>query len=160
MHQGELRRLFLREKPALALITIEEMENAYAAQVAKRIDSTVPHTCNILAQMEAEGLITSRPEGRINYLRLTDRGSSLVLALRQIMDLLDKPDAMRLRLERLREMAEMASQECEAETACLRLGPLRRDLARIIEQGDGALQDEARRLDGEIVIRLSDQRTE
>ena len=160
MHQGELRRLFLREKPALALIAIEEMENAYAAQVAKRIDSTMPHTCNILAQMEAEGLITSRPEGRINYLRLTDRGSSLVLALRQIMDLLDKPDAMRLRLERLREMAEMASQECEAETACLRLGPLRRDLARIIEQGDGALQDEARRLDGEIVIRLSDQRTE
>ena len=154
MHQGELRRLFLREKPALALIAIEEMENAYAAQVAKRIDSTMPHTCNILAQMEAEGLITSRPEGRINYLRLTDRGSSLVLALRQIMDLLDKPDAMRLRLERLREMA---SQECEAETACLRLGPLRRDLARIIEQGDGALQDEARRLDGEILIRLSDQ---
>ena len=158
MHQGELRRLFLREKPALALIAIEEMENAYAAQVAKRIDSTMPHTCNILAQMEAEGLITSRPEGRINYLRLTDRGSSLVLALRQIMDLLDKPDAMRLRLERLREMAE-ASQERDAETACLRLGPLRRDLARIIEQGDGALQDEARRLDGEIVIRLPDQRT-
>lgn len=154
MHQGELRRLFLREKPALALIAIEEMENAYAAQVAKRIDSTMPHTCNILAQMEAEGLITSRPEGRINYLRLTDRGSSLVLALRQIMDLLDKPDAMRL--ERLREMAE-ASQERDAETACLRLGPLRRDLARIIEQGDGALQDEARRLDGEILIRLSDQ---
>ncbi len=156
MHQEELRRLFLREKPALALIAIEEMENAYAAQVAKRIDSTVPHTCNILAQMEAEGLITSRPEGRINYLRLTDRGSSLVLALRQIMDLLDKPDAMRLRLERLREMA---SQECEAETAGLRLGPLRRDLARIIERGDGPLKDEARRLDGEIVIRLSNQRT-
>ena len=158
MHQGELRRLFLREKPALALIAIEEMENAYAAQVAKRIDSTVPHTCNILAQMEAEGLITSRPVGRVNYLKLTDRGSSLVLALRQIMDLLDKPDAMRLRLERLSEMAE-ASQERDAETACLRLGPLRRDLARIIERGDGPLKDEARRLDGEIVIRLSNQRT-
>ena len=156
MHQEELRRLFLREKPVLALIAIEEMENAYAAQVAKRIDSTVPHTCSILAQMEAEGLITSRPAGRVNYLKLTDRGSSLVLALHQIMDLLNKPDAMRLRLERLREMA---SQECEAGTACLRLGPLRRDLARIIEQGDGALRDEAKRLDDEIVIRLSDQRT-
>ena len=155
MHQEDLRRLFLREKPALALIAIEEMENAYAAQVAKRIDSTMPHTCNILAQMEAEGLITSRPEGRINYLRLTDRGSSLVLALRQIMDLLDKPDAMRLRLERLREMPAMTSQECEAETAGLRLGPLRRDLARIIEQGEGAVQDEARELDGIISDRVS-----
>jgi len=59
----------------------------------------------------------------------------------------------------LREMAAMTSQECEAGTAGLRLGPLRRDLARIIEQGDGALRDEARRLDGEIVIRLSDHRT-
>ena len=158
MHQEELRRLFLREKPVLALIAIEEMENAYAAQVAKRIDSTMPHTCNILAQMEAEGLITSRPEGRVNYLKLTDRGSSLVLALRQIMDLLAKPDAMSLRLERLREMAE-ATQECEAETVGLRLGPLRRDLAKIIEQGEGALRDEARRLDEEIVIRLSGART-
>jgi DNA-binding MarR family transcriptional regulator len=158
MHQEELRRLFLREKPVLALIAIEEMENAYAAQVAKRIDSTMPHTCNILAQMEAEGLITSRPEGRVNYLKLTDRGSSLVLALRQIMDLLAKPDAMSLRLERLREMAE-ATQECEAETVGLRLGPLRRDLAKIIEQGEEALRDEARRLDEEIVIRLSGART-
>jgi DNA-binding MarR family transcriptional regulator len=158
MHQEELRRLFLREKPVLALIAIEEMENAYAAQVAKRIDSTMPHTCNILAQIEAEGLITSRPEGRVNYLKLTDRGSSLVLALRQIMDLLAKPDAMRRRLERLREMAE-ATQECEAETVGLRLGPLRRDLAKIIEQGEGAMRDEARQLDGEIVIRLSGART-
>lgn len=158
MHQEELRRLFLREKPVLALIAIEEMENAYAAQVAKRIDSTMPHTCNILAQMEAEGLITSRPEGRVNYLKLTDRGSSLVLALRQIMDLLAKPDAMSLRLERLREMAEV-TQECEAETVGLRLGPLRRDLAKIIEQGEGAMRDEARQLDGEIVIRITGART-
>ncbi|MDD1732854.1 MAG: hypothetical protein LUQ53_02645 [Methanothrix sp.] len=142
-----MRRLFLREKPALALIAIEEMENAYAAQVARRIDSTVPHTCSILAEMEAEGLISSRPVGRVNYLKVTDRGRNLALALRQLIKILEKPDAMRQRLERLRKMA---SQEGQEETACLRLGPLRRDLARIIEQGDGALQDEARELDGMI----------
>jgi DNA-binding MarR family transcriptional regulator len=147
MHQQGLRRLFLREKPALALIAIEEMENAYAAQVARRIDSTVPHTCSILAEMQAEGLISSRPVGRVNYLKVTDRGRNLALALRQLMKILEKPDAMRQRLERLRKMA---SQEGQEETACLRLGPLRRDLARIIEQGDGALQDEARELDGMI----------
>lgn len=145
MHQEGLRRLFLREKPVLALIAIEEMENAYAAQVAKRIDSTVPHTCSILAEMEAEGLITSRPVGRVNYLKLTGRGRNLSLALRQTMEILEKPDIMRLRLERLRKIA---SQGKEDKTACLRLGPMRRDLARIIEQGDGALQDEARELDG------------
>jgi DNA-binding MarR family transcriptional regulator len=147
MHQQGLRRLFLREKPALALIAIEEMENAYAAQVARRIDSTVPHTCSILAEMQAEGLISSRPVGRVNYLKVTDRGRNLALALRQLMKILEKPDAMRQRLERLRKMA---SQEGQEENTCLRLGPLRRDLARIIEQGDGALQDEARELDGMI----------
>jgi DNA-binding MarR family transcriptional regulator len=145
MHQEGLRRLFLREKPVLALIAIEEMENAYAAQVAKRIDSTVPHTCSILAEMEAEGLITSRPVGRVNYLKLTGRGRNLSLALRQTMEILEKPDIMRLRLERLRKIA---SQGKEDKTASFRLGPMRRDLARIIEQGDGALQDEARELDG------------
>lgn len=152
MHQQGLRRLFLREKPALALIAIEEMENAYAAQVARRIDSTVPHTCSILAEMQAEGLISSRPVGRVNYLKVTDRGRNLALALRQLMKILEKPDAMRQRLERLRNMA---SQEGQEETACLRLGPLRRDLARIIEQGDGALQDEARELDGMISSRVN-----
>lgn len=131
----------------MALIAIEEMENAYAAQVARRIDSTVPHTCSILAEMQAEGLISSRPVGRVNYLKVTDRGRNLALALRQLMKILEKPDAMRQRLERLRNMA---SQEGQEETACLRLGPLRRDLARIIEQGDGALQDEVRELDGMI----------
>jgi DNA-binding MarR family transcriptional regulator len=147
MHQQGLRRLFLREKPALALIAIEEMENAYAAQVARRIDSTVPHTCSILTEMQAEGLISSRPVGRVNYLKVTDRGRNLALALRQLMMILEKPDAMRQRLERLRKMASQVGQE---KNACLRLGPLRRDLARIIEQGDGALQDEARELDGMI----------
>jgi DNA-binding MarR family transcriptional regulator len=147
MHQQGLRRLFLREKPALALIAIEEMENAYAAQVARRIDSTVPHTCSILAEMEAEGLISSRPVGRVNYLKVTDTGRNLALALLQFMKTLEKPDAMRQRLERLRKMASQVGQE---KNACLRLGPLRRDLARIIEQGDGALQDEARELDGMI----------
>lgn len=145
MHQEGLRRLFLREKPVLALIAIEEMEDAYAAQVAKRIDSTVPHTCSILAEMETEGLITSRPVGRVNYLKLTERGRNLALALRQTMEILKKPDIMRLRLERLQKMA---SQGNEDKSACLRLGPMRRDLARIMEQGDGALQDEARELDG------------
>jgi len=152
MHQEELRRLFLREKPVLALIAVEEIENAYAAQVAKRIDSTVPHTCSILAQMEAEGLITSRPVGRVKYLNLTERGRSLALAFRQMMKILEKPAVIRQKLERLRQIA---SQEGEAENACLRLGPLRRDLAKIIEQGEGAVQDEARELDGIISDRVS-----
>lgn len=151
MHEA-LRRLFLREKPFLALIAVGEIENAYAALVAKRIDSTVPHTCSILGQMEAQGLITSRPVGRVNYLGLTDRGRSLVLAMRGMLEILEEPDALRQRLERLRQMV---SQEDDTKTASFRLGPLRRDLARIIDQGDRGLQDEARELDGIISSRIN-----
>jgi hypothetical protein len=35
-----LVRFFLREKPTLALLAVEEMEPAYAALITKRIDST------------------------------------------------------------------------------------------------------------------------
>lgn len=139
-----LRRLFLREKPVLALMAVGETEAAYAALVAKRIDSTVPHTCSILSQMEAEGLISSRPVGRINYLELTARGKSLALALRELLDNLEEPDEMRLRLERLRQMVSQG----DGRAAALSLGPLRRDLAIIMDQGDRSLQDEARELDG------------
>jgi DNA-binding MarR family transcriptional regulator len=138
-----LERLFLREKPVLALIAVDEIEHAYAALIAKRIDSTFPHTCSIFREMEAHGLIKSRPEGRINYLELTPRGKSVVKALRDLSELLKKQDAMRQRLERLQQMI---STTVEPE-AGLRLGPLRRDLAKLKSQGDELLAKDAEELD-------------
>src|SRR5512137_1673545 len=139
-----LERLFLREKPVLAILAVGEIEGAYAALVAKRIDSTVSHTISILDQMEAQGLIVSRPEGRVNRLALTGRGEKVAQALQQLLYILEKPDVMRMRLERLRLMATNA----DAKTAALRLGPLRRDLARIIARGDEELQNDAKEIDG------------
>jgi DNA-binding MarR family transcriptional regulator len=138
-----LERLFLREKPVLAILAVGEIEHAYAALVAKRIDSTFPHTSSILGELEAQDLITSRPEGRINYLDLTDRGKSVVKALQELLPLLQKPDAMRQRLERLRQIVSLA----EGQNAALRLGPLRRDLAKLKNQGNGSLRQDARELD-------------
>lgn len=138
-----LERLFLREKPVLAIMAVGEIEHAYAAVVAKRIDSTFPHTCNIFAELEAQGLVKSRPEGRINYLELTARGKSVVNALQELSELLQRPDAMRQRLERLQQMASSA----EGQNAGLRLGPLRRDLAKIMSQGDELLRRDAEELD-------------
>jgi DNA-binding MarR family transcriptional regulator len=138
-----LERLFLREKPVSAIMAVGEIENAYAALVARRIDSTVPHTCGILSELEEKGLIISRPEGRINYLELTDRGQDVAQALRHILELLQGPDALRQRLERLRQMATGT----EGSNAALCLGPLRRDLARLMILGDKALCRDAEELD-------------
>jgi predicted transcriptional regulator len=145
-----LERLFLREKPVLAILAVGEIEHAYAALVAKRIDSTFPHTCSILSEMEDLGLIKSRPEGRINYLELTDRGRGVVRALQELSELLQRPDAMRQRLERLERLASQP----DGENRALRLGPLRRDLAKLKSQADGQLRGAAEELDRAIAATL------
>jgi DNA-binding MarR family transcriptional regulator len=61
--------------------------------IAKHIDSTFPHTSSILSELEAQGLVKSRPEGRIRYLELTDRGRRIARALQELSDLLKKSDA-------------------------------------------------------------------
>jgi DNA-binding MarR family transcriptional regulator len=119
------------------------MDHAYAALVAKRIDSTFPHTCSIFRELEEQGLIESRPEGRVNYLVLTARGKSVVKALRELSELLQRPDAMRLKLERLSQMISSTGEQ----DAGLRLGPLRRDLSKLMSQGDELLAKEADELD-------------
>jgi DNA-binding MarR family transcriptional regulator len=145
-----LERLFLRDKPVSAILAVGEMENAYAALVARRIDSTVPHTCGILRELEEEGLITSRPEGRINHLELTARGQVVASALSHLQELLKGPDALRVRLDRLRQMASRA----EGSNPAFCLGPLRRDLARLMSQGDKALCRDAEELDATIASQL------
>ncbi len=144
--QDPLQRLFLREKPVLALLAVGDMQSAYAAMIAKRIDSTFPHTSSILSELEAQGLVKSRPVGRIRYLELTDRGKRIAKALRELSDLLRHSDAMTERLERLRKTA----LQREGSGAAFRLGPLRRDLAKLKGLGDATLRKAAEELDDEI----------
>jgi DNA-binding MarR family transcriptional regulator len=146
-----LERLFFREKPVSAILAVEEIEHAYAALIAKRIDSTVPYTCSILRELEVRGLVSSSLQGRINYIELTDRGQKVVRALRDLSDLFSEPDALRLRLERLRQIVS----EAEEQRSALRLGPLRRDLAKIMSQGNGAVVRDAQELDQVVVAILN-----
>ena len=146
-----LQRLFLREKPSLAVLALSEMEPAYAAQIAKHIDSTFPHTSSILGELEEHGLISSRPEGRVRFLVLTDRGRQVAGALRELSDLLHKPDAMMQRLERLKELASSA----DGSKDYLILGPLRRDLAKLMALEDPKLRQGAEELDRKILAILS-----
>ncbi len=143
-----MQRLFLREKPVLALLAVGEMDSAYAAMIAKRIDSTFPHTSSILSELETQGLVKSRPEGRIRHLELTDRGRRIARALQELSDLLQKPDVTMQRLERLRKTASLT--EGHDTGAAFRLGPMRRDLAKLKGQGDDALRKAAEELDHEI----------
>lgn len=147
----ELKRLFLREKPVLAILAIRELRPAYAAVIAKRIDSTFPHTSAIITELETHGLVQSRLDGRIRYLELTDRGRAVAGALYDLTNILQRPDSLIIKLERLREMAEPWDDSMSA----LRLGPLRRDIARLKGQGDAELEKAASELDGLIIDALN-----
>jgi len=148
-----LVRFFLREKPTLALLAVEEMEPAYAALITKRIDSTFPHTSSIISELEAHGLIKSRPEGRIRYLEVTDRGRRIAKALQELKEMLQKPDLQWNRLER---MGEMQRKAIETGKSPLNLGPLRRDLAKLKGQGDDEVRRAAEDLDRLIIAALDE----
>jgi DNA-binding MarR family transcriptional regulator len=144
MSREALESLFLREKPALALLAVDEGEPAYPTAVAKAIDSTFPHTCGILAKLEAHGLIKSRPEGRVRYLVLTDRGRKIALALRNLREMMKEPGPGWGRLERLKQMASTADGP-------LGLGPLRRDLEKLKGSKDDSLTKAVEALEKEIL---------
>jgi DNA-binding transcriptional ArsR family regulator len=148
--QESLDWLFLREKPTLALLAVGELDPAYAALVAKRIDSTFPHTSSILSQLEDHGLIKARPEGRVRYLELTDRGRKVALGLKSLREALRAPGVLWKKAERLKEMASFGGSE-------LQLGPLRRDVSRLKAAGDEEVKRAADELDRIILTAIRKQ---
>jgi DNA-binding MarR family transcriptional regulator len=134
--------LFLKEKPTLALLAVEELDPAYAALVSKRIDSTFPYTSSILSQLEELGLISARPEGRVRYLELTSRGRKVTTGLKSLMDALRAPGVHQRKAERLRELICLEKNGSELE-----LGPLRRDVSKLKSLGDEELMRTAEEMD-------------
>ena len=141
--------LFLKEKPTLALLAVEELNPAYAALVSKRIDSTFPYTSSILSQLEEQGLIRARPEGRVRYLELTSRGRKVNSGLKSLIDALRAPGVHQRRAERLREL--IGSEKNGSE---LMLGPLRRDVSKLKGLGDEELMRTADELDQMILAAI------
>jgi len=145
--EGSLERLLLREKPTRALLAIGEMDQAYAALVAKQIDSTFPHTSSILSQLEEGGLIKSRPAGRVRYLELTDQGKKAAHILKNLIELLSEPGAQWKRID----VISQAINSSHGQDSALKLGPLRRDLAKFKFSEDIGLVKAAEELDKQVV---------
>ncbi len=145
--EGSLERLLLREKPSRALLAIGEMDQAYAAMVAKQIDSTFPHTSSILSQLEECGLIKSRPVGRVRYLELTERGKKVAHTLKNLIQLLSEPGAQWMRMDVIRQAINLG----HGQDSALKLGPLRRDLAKFKFSEDTGLVKVADELDKQIL---------
>ena len=107
MSDENAEKLFLQEKPTLALIFIGSMGKTYASVISKEIDSTFAHTTRILAKMEQCGLIRFTFEGRIKFVELTEYGKEVETALKEFRDIIAK--------EPLVETAQKEESERKAE---------------------------------------------
>jgi DNA-binding MarR family transcriptional regulator len=146
-----LDNIFLHEKPTLALMALEEINPVYAALIAKRIDSTFPHTSAIISQLEKHGLVKSNTSGRIRYLELTDRGRRAAKALRHLIDILQEQEEQWMRLEKLSQIINSN----RGQSSALILGPIRRDLTKLKERGNDDLCRAAEELDNLILENLN-----
>jgi DNA-binding MarR family transcriptional regulator len=90
MSEENAEKLFLQEKPTLALLFIGSMGKTYASVISKEIDSTFAHTTRILAKMEQCGLIRFTFEGRIKFVELTEYGKEVETALKDFRDIIKK----------------------------------------------------------------------
>lgn len=88
MSDENAEKLFLQEKPTLALLYIGLMGKTYASVISKEIDSTFAHTTRILAKMEQCGLIRFTFEGRIKFVELTEYGKEVENALKDFRDII------------------------------------------------------------------------
>ncbi len=88
MSDENAEKLFLQEKPTLALLLIGSMGKTYASVISKEIDSTFAHTTRILAKMEQCGLIRFTFEGRIKFVELTEYGKEVEIALKEFRDII------------------------------------------------------------------------
>jgi len=88
MSDDDAEKLFLQEKPTLALLFIGSMGKTYASVISKEIDSTFAHTTRILSKMEQSGLIRFTFEGRIKFVELTEYGKEVETALKEFRDII------------------------------------------------------------------------
>lgn len=88
MSEEDAEKLFLQEKPTLAMLFIGSMGKTYASVISKEIDSTFAHTTRILSKMEHSGLIRFTFEGRIKFVELTEYGKEVETALKEFRDII------------------------------------------------------------------------
>jgi DNA-binding MarR family transcriptional regulator len=114
MSDENAEKLFLQEKPTLALLFIGLMGKTYASVISKEIDSTFAHTTRILAKMEHCGLIRFTFEGRIKFVELTDFGKEVETALKDFRDIIAK-EPLTETAEREKSERDTAEDDMEGE---------------------------------------------
>ena len=81
-------KMFIKEKPAKALVFIHRNQNTddvFVSKISRRVDTTYAHSCKIIEKLEEEGYVESEKRGRKKFLTLTDEGEQMAMDLGDIM---------------------------------------------------------------------------
>lgn len=85
MKTSKIFNVFLREKPALMLISLlNKNQDMYASSLAKKVDCTYSHVVKILQEMQKAGLIAFEKQGRLKVLTLTKKGDEVAKSIENI----------------------------------------------------------------------------
>ncbi len=83
-----MKEIFFQEKGKLALLALAEAEKPYILGVARDINCTYAHTFNLLKEMQRQGILRSKKDGRTKYLALTPKGKQLASLLHKFISVL------------------------------------------------------------------------
>jgi len=86
----DLKKVFLRKKPAKILVGIKRgNEPKYASVLSREADCTYSHTVKILDALEEHDLITFEKKGRRKFIELTDEGIKIAKSMEKLLEQLD-----------------------------------------------------------------------
>ena len=80
--------LFIKEKPAKALVFIrrkQDTEDVFVSKVSRRIDTTYAHSCKTVEKLEEQGYIKTQKKGRKKLLKLTEEGERVAENLGELL---------------------------------------------------------------------------
>ncbi|MEM4272064.1 MAG: MarR family winged helix-turn-helix transcriptional regulator [Candidatus Bilamarchaeaceae archaeon] len=66
--------ILLRSKPASVFLFLKGREQAYLSEIANETGTTYVYITNLVASLEAKGLVMAAREGRKKMVKLTEKG--------------------------------------------------------------------------------------
>ncbi len=88
VNAGKEKGLFsviFREKPAMILVELLKSEDQiYASTLSKTIDCTYSHLVKLLQRMEKASLLKFDKQGRLKFLKLTEKGKIVAAHITEI----------------------------------------------------------------------------
>jgi predicted transcriptional regulator len=86
--EHSLTHIFIKEKPVMTVLSIHKSRSeTYPSKISQKIDSTYSHTINIISELEENGIVETKKEGRKRLVKLTDKGKEYAEILEKLVDM-------------------------------------------------------------------------